>query len=144
MAAVVMAMLAAMISAARGAGLSEPALIAATFFGDAAASRPVASAVVGVLTHVLVGATLGAIFAAITRTIRSKAALLAAGLAYAAAVFLVMTFALLPVVNPAMAATVEPARFFVYHLAFGIVLPIALMMRMPRFQPEGDPHRPSA
>lgn len=126
-AAVVMIMIATIIAAVEGANPFAPViLIGATFVGEDALTQPMMSSIVGVVTHVAMGAALGYLFAAATRRIASTGLLVAAGLAYATMVFLIMTYLVLPFLNPLMAAQIEASWFFVYHLAFGLVLPASL------------------
>lgn len=126
-AAVVMIMIATIIAAVQGADPFAPViLIGATFVGEDALTQPMMSSLVGVVTHVAMGAALGYLFGALTRRIASTGLLVATGLAYATVVFLVMTYLVLPFLNPLMAAQIQPGWFFVYHLAFGLVLPASL------------------
>jgi hypothetical protein len=147
-AAAVMLLVATVVSATKGASGLEPVrLIGATFMGEEAMSRPVLSSVLGLVTHVIVGASFGVLFGYATQRIRSGPLLLTAGLAYAAAIFLVMTYAVLPWVNPLMAARMEPGWFFLYHLTFGLLLPATLLVAWQRpidqwFHDEGDMVRP--
>jgi hypothetical protein len=125
--AAVMAMLASVGTAANShEGFALIEMIAATFMSDAVAAHPGWSAVVGVGAHVLFGAGLGVIFAALTRSIDSLFGLVASGLLYGALIFLVMTYAVLPAMNPALAETLRSWWFVLYHLAFGLGLPLSL------------------
>jgi len=76
-----------------------------------------------------IGAAYGVLFVALTRNIESMAAKIAAGLAYGAAVYLFMTFLVMPWANPVMYATIDKGLFFLIHLAYGATLPVALPMR---------------
>lgn len=128
-AAMVMLIFWTVVSATTGASGLEPLhLIGATFFGEEALARPLASSAIGLLTHIVVGAGFGWLFGVASRRIQSTPLLLAAGLAYAAAIFLVMTFLVLPWVNPLMASRVDAGWFFVYHLAFGLLLPLTMVV----------------
>ena len=144
----VMLMVFTIVSATQGASGLEPVrLIGATFMGEEALTRPILSSVLGLMTHVIVGASFGGLFGYATQNVRSGPLLVALGLAYAAAIFLVMTYAVLPWLNPLMAARTEPGWFFLYHLTFGLLLPATLLVAWRRpaeqwFHDEGDMVRP--
>lgn len=123
-AALVMATLATMIGAARGSDLAAPArLVAATFVGEEA--DPAAATFLGVGTHIVVGALVGALFGALTRSIASTGLLLAAGTAYGLLVF-VLSYLVVPWIDPPLLANIEVGWFFAYHLAFGLTLGLTL------------------
>lgn len=128
LAAVVMAMFATVVSAAQGAGAFAPVqLIGGTFVSDIAA-RPVLATVLGVASHMVVGAAAGALFAIATVRLRSTPLVIAAALGYSAVIFVAALYAVLPLLNPAMASTLDPGWFFAYHLAFGAVLAASLQL----------------
>jgi hypothetical protein len=128
-AASAMLLFATIVSAMEGTGVLGPVMvIGATFLGESAMAQPIASSMLGLVTHVLMGAAFGMPFALVTRRIASSPLLLGAGVAYGAGIFLVMTYLVLPLVNPIMAATIEPGWWFLYHLAFGLLLPATLLV----------------
>jgi hypothetical protein len=88
-----------------------------------------AATIAGLLSHLAVGAVLGIVFAALVRNVRTPPKLIAAGLAFGALVYVLMTYAALPWANPIMFASVDRGWFFIVHLAFGLTLPLALPVR---------------
>ncbi|HEY8428932.1 MAG TPA: DUF6789 family protein [Sandaracinaceae bacterium] len=128
--AVVMGAVAMIVSAVNGTGFFTPVqLIGATYLGVDWANVAVWSTILGLVTHLAIGAAYGVLFVALTRNIESMAAKIAAGLAYGAAVYLFMTFLVMPWANPVMYATIDKGLFFLIHLAYGATLPVALPMR---------------
>ena len=128
--AVVMALVAMIVSAANGAGFFTPVeLIGATYLGVDWSNVAVWSAILGLVTHLVIGAAFGVLFVALTRNVANTGAKVAAGLAYGAAVYLFMTFLVMPWANPVMYATIDKGLFFLIHLAYGATLPVALPMR---------------
>lgn len=139
--AIFMGLIAMIVSAAMGAGFFMPVmLIGATYLGDGFNDLPVWSAILGLVTHLVAGGAFGALFIALARNIRATSAKLAAGVAYGAAVYLFMTFLVMPWANPVMYASIDKGFFFLLHLVYGAVLPLALM-RAPRAF--GDRARPA-
>lgn len=131
-AALVMAMLATAVSAAQGGALFAPVrLIGATFLANPM-DQPILSTVVGVAIHLIMGAGLGVLFGAATSRLRSRPLLVAAAVAYASAVFVLMTYVVLPMVNPLMSANTNPGWFFVYHVAFGLTLAFGILVARAR------------
>lgn len=129
-AAIVMGLFAMIVAAVRGAGFWAPMqLIGALYMGADIAQYEFWSAVLGIGTHLVVGAVFGVVFAALMRRVTSPGVQIAAGLAYGAIVFLVMTYLVLPWANPVMFSAIDAGWFFLYHLAFGLTLPLALPMR---------------
>ena len=129
-AALVMGLLWMILSAAQGQGFFTPLkLIGAFWFAGAAMEYDLAATVAGLLSHLAVGAVLGVVFAALVRNVRSPSKLIAAGLGYGAAVYVLMTYAALPWANPIMFAAIDRGWFFVIHLAFGLTLPLTLPVR---------------
>lgn len=128
--AVVMGLISMIVAAAYDAGFFSPVqLIGATYLGVDWAQAPVWAGVLGLVTHLVIGAAFGVLFVALTRNITNLGAKIAAGLAYGAAVYLFMTFLVMPWANPVMYASLNKGLFFLYHLAFGLTLPLALPMR---------------
>lgn len=128
--AVVLALIAMIVAAATGQGFFTPVqLIGATYLGADWANAPVWSGVLGLVTHLVIGAAFGVLFVALTRNITNMGAKVAAGLAFGAAVYLFMTFLVMPWANPVMYGSIDRGLFFLYHLAYGLTLPLALPMR---------------
>ena len=132
-AGVVMAGWAMLFSAYTAAGFwLPPQLIAATVFGPVAMVRGMEAVLIGVLLHVVVSAGFGILFALMTgwRPL-GGGELIVAGLAYGAAIWAVMTFGILPLVNPTMSARValEPANWLFQHLLFGALLALLAPLR---------------
>ena len=129
-AALVMGLFWMILSAAQGQGFSTPLqLIGAFWFAAAAMEYELAATLAGLLSHLAVGAVLGIVFAALVRNVRSPSKLIAAGVGYGAAVYALMTYAVLPWANPIMFAAIDRGWFFLVHLAFGLTLPLALPVR---------------
>jgi uncharacterized membrane protein len=129
-AALVMALFWMLVSAAQGAGLFTPLkLIGATFYAGAAMTYDTAAVLFGLMAQLAFGLAFGVIFAALTRRVRAAQTLVAAGLAYGAAIMLLMTYTVLPWASPILFATIDTAWFFVFHLVFGLTLPVALELR---------------
>lgn len=126
-AAAVMALLAMIVSAGQGTGFWAPMeLIGGTFMGPETMAHPFWSAVLGIWTHLMVGAALGVVFAALARRISYGGARIAAGVTYGALVFLGMTYLVLPWADAFMFVRIDTGLFFIYHLVFGLTLPLAL------------------
>lgn len=125
--ALIMGLVWMIISAATGQGFFTPVmLIGATYFGVGFGGLPVWATLLGLLTHLVVGAAFGILFVAVARNITSPGIKLAAGLAYGAAVYLFMTFLVLPWANPIMYDAADKGLFFLLHLLYGAGLPLAL------------------
>jgi hypothetical protein len=139
--ALLMGLIAMVVSAISGAGFFMPLmLIGATYLGEGFNDLPVWSAVLGLITHLVVGGAFGALFVALARNIIATSAKLAAGVAYGAAVYLFMTFLVMPWADPVMYASIDKGLFFLLHLVYGAVLPLALMHAPRAF---GDRRRPA-
>ncbi len=129
-AAVVMGLIASIVATVNGLGFWTPMmLIGATFLGADWLSVPVWAALLGVGTHLFIGAAFGVLFTALTRNLRTTGAMLAAGLTYGAAIYLFMTFLVMPWADPVMYLGINEGLFFLYHLAYGATLPLALPVR---------------
>ena len=128
--ALVMGLFGMIVFAIRGQGFfTLPQVIGAVFMGDEALIYEVWATLLGFGVHLVTGAVFGVLFALLARPIHNQSMRMAAGLAYGAVIFLVMTYGVLPWANPIMAAAIEPGWFFLYHLAFGLVLPLMLPRR---------------
>jgi hypothetical protein len=109
-----------------GAGFFLPArAIAGTYYGaEALAAGGGWAITLGVLTHVVVSAFWGLLFAWVGGARMSTGAACFAGLLYGIAIWALMSYAVLPAINPAMLGRVsdEPGWWFGYHLIFGGML----------------------
>jgi hypothetical protein len=126
-----MAMIMMMATAAGGMGLFAPLrLIAATFYGkDAMAGG--APLIVGLIVHMMNSMVFGVIFAWIAGRRRAAFPALMAGVAFGVAIWAVMTFGGLPMLNPMMRERVVmmPVAWFIAHLAFGMGVSSASALR---------------
>lgn len=135
-AAIVMGLVWMIVAAARGTGFWTPMMwIGATYLGVDWTDVPAWAAVLGVGTHLVLGAAFGLLFAALARNVRAAGARAAAGLVYGAAVYLFMTYLVLPWADPVMYVVIDKGLFFLYHLAFGFVLAFAMPVRRVTFVP---------
>ncbi len=142
-AALAMGLFAMIVFAARGQGFFTPLeLMGATLMREEALEWTFWAVLLGLGIHLVLGAIFGVIFAAFARGMRTMAMRVAAGLAYGAIIFLVMTYLVLPWANPWLMAAIEPGWFFLYHLAFGLVLPLALPSRAPAVYGRREPVPP--
>jgi hypothetical protein len=129
LAAIIMGLVLVILSSLRGMGFWTPVeLIGATYVGRNWIAMPVVSTLAGLGTHLVLGAFFGVLFRAMTRNVLNNGIRIAAGMAYGAVLFLVMTFLVLPWANPVMYATMNRGLFFLAHLVFGLALPLALPM----------------
>lgn len=129
-AAIVMGLFAMIVAAGRGVGFWTPMeLIGATYFRADWMVYPFWSALLGIGTHLVVGAAWGALYAAITRKVGSVGVAALIGLAYGTGVFLFMTYLIMPWADPYMFNMIDKGLFFLYHLAYGLTLALALPMR---------------
>lgn len=119
-----MAMIMMMATAAGGMGFLAPLrLIAATFYGkDAMAGG--GPLLVGLMVHMMNSMVFGVIFAWLAGRERAPLPALMAGVAFGVAIWAVMTFGGLPMLNPMMRERVAmmPLAWFVAHVAFGMGL----------------------
>lgn len=128
--AVVMGLIAMIVAAAYGTGFWTPMqLIGATYLGVDWGDAPLWAAGLGIATHLVIGAAFGVLFVALTRNVHNMGAKIAAGLAYGAAVYLFMTYLVMPWADPVMYVAINKGLFFLYHLAYGLTLPLALPTR---------------
>ena len=125
-AGIVMAIWAMATSAITGAGFwIVPQLIAGMFYGPLTLVRGATTVVIGTLVHVVVSAGLGALFALMVGwRPGADGRMLAWGFVYGLAIWLVMSFGVLPLVNPTMSARVAltPVNWIFQHFLFGLVL----------------------
>ena len=112
------------IEGAGGNGFWSPAKYIAAVFTRGADTDPTFAAVpvvVGLMGHMMNAVVFGALFSAATRRLRDPFTLMAAGMLYAAAIFGVMWYAVLPAIDPAM-KLVNAGGFFASHLMYGAML----------------------
>jgi hypothetical protein len=119
---ILMAMIMMMATAAGGIGLFAPLrLIAATFYGKDAmvGGGPL---LVGLMGHMMNSMVFGVIFAWIARRRLAAFPALMAGVAFGVAIWAIMTFGGLPMLNPMMRERVAmmPVAWFIAHVAFGM------------------------
>lgn len=124
LAGIAMAMVAMIYSAMQGSGLFAPTKqIAAVFFGPDALVGGAGTIMVGMALHMMVSIMWGIIFGLIAGRFGAGSQFWF-GMMYGAAVWLLMTFAVLPWLNPTMRDGVKhmPGAWFVAHLVFGGML----------------------
>ena len=126
LAGIAMAIAAMLYAAANGSGLWLPVRsIAATWYGTNALSGGVEVLIVGMLTHLGTSAFCGVVFGALPLSRRRATAALLGGLLWGMVIWAIMSFAVMPWVNPTMyAGTVgrEPGWWFALHLIYGATL----------------------
>lgn len=121
------AVLAALKAALDGDGFAYPArLVAAMWYGTPALISSMGADAVGLGTHMAFSAALGAAFCSLGGR-RGRRRWLA-GLAFGAAIWGLMAFALLPLLNPTMGGRIalRPGTWLSLHLIFGLCLARAL------------------
>ena len=117
-----MAMIMMIATAAGGMGLLAPLrLIAATFYGKEAMAGG-GALTVGLMVHMMNSMVFGVLFAWIAGRRLAAPQAVMAGVAFGLAIWAVMTFAGLPMLNPMMRerVAVMPVAWFIAHLAFGM------------------------
>jgi hypothetical protein len=123
LAGIVMAMAAMFYAAANGSRFWLPVRsIAATWYGANALAGGAGILIVGLVTHLGTSAFGGVVFAALPSSRKSATAALLSGLVWGVVVWAIMSFAVMPWLNPTMyAGTVgrEPGWWFVFHLIYG-------------------------
>lgn len=96
-------------------------LIAATWYGPEAVQGGAWVGITGAITHLVVASIWGVVFASLTPRIQSAGKAFGWGLLYGIAVWAVMSFIFLPLVNPTMSqATANMSGWwFFFHLVYG-------------------------
>lgn len=136
LAGIVMAMAAMVYAAANGSGFWLPVrTIAATWYGANALVGGAAVLIVGMVTHLGNSAFWGAIFAALPPRRKSVPAALVGGLVWGVVVWALMSFAVMPRLNPTMYArtvAMEGGWWYILHLIYGgmLVVTPGLMRRV--------------
>jgi hypothetical protein len=122
----VMAMAAMFYAAANGSGFFSPVRsIAATWYGPNALVGGAGVLIAGLVTHLGTSAFGGVVFAALPSSRKSAITALLSGLVWGVVVWAILSFAVMPWLNPTMyAGTVgrEPGWWFVFHLFYGGML----------------------
>lgn len=122
-------MLVAMIrSAWTGLGVwLPPKLIAGVYLGVEALLGNEGVVVIGLLTHLLVAAAFGALFAVLLGARRYLPTALFFGVVYGIGVWAFMLYVVLPLANPTMAAraAMNFTWFFLYHVVYGLLVGFA-------------------
>lgn len=110
-----------------GRGFWRPMqLIGAFFLGDEWTTQTVLAAILGVAVHLAIGAAWGVLFAAFVRRVPDLSMLAMFGILFGAAVFAIMTFAVLPWASPLFTQGIHLGRYFIAHLVFGLLLGVTL------------------
>lgn len=108
-----------------GMGLWLPVkLIAATVLGENALTSSASAILLGMAIHIMMSAILGVIFAFLTVKIKKMQVIMLWGVAFGIAVWAVMTYLVLPIVDPVMKIhlTQIPTSWFINHVFFGMTL----------------------
>ena len=122
-AAVVMALFAMVVAALHGPGFFAPMkLVSGVVFGQQALTMGAPAVAIGIVIHLAVGSVFGVLFANTVPHASSFLSRAGIGLIYGAAVFLVMTFLVLPWADSVMAEHISRGWFFFYHMVFGFIL----------------------
>lgn len=131
-AGLVMALAGMFVSAATGAGFWTPMrLLAASLMGVDALIGGFGAILLGLVLHFAVAAFWGVVFTALVDRDLTADRALVAGLVFGVAVWAVMTYAGLPLLDRTMLPRVKlaPATWFVMHLVYGVCL-----WRAPEFK----------
>ncbi|HLV21557.1 MAG TPA: hypothetical protein VKZ49_11770 [Polyangiaceae bacterium] len=128
--AMIMLLFGMIVWAARGLGFwGLPKAISAVFLGTGGLSAGLGAVILGLAIHSVLGALFGILFAALLPKGVSAGAELAAALLFGVAVFVIMTYFVLPWANPILYSLISQAWFFAYHLVFGLGLALVLPIR---------------
>lgn len=136
---IVMAALTMMYTAGIGVGFWTPLrLMAATTSGVDALIAGGGTLIWGLMIHMMASIIFGVIFAALLPRRAGAAAGLGLGALYGIAVWAIMTFIGLPIVNSTMQARVAlmPGWWFFAHLVFGAVTGISAAVMLQRSSAE--------
>lgn len=128
----VMILILMITTAARGLGFWTPLQsLAATFLGVEALVGGTWTMLLGLAFHLAVASVLAFVYAALVGRTASFGGALLTGAAYGLAIYAFMSFFLLPMVNPVMAARVAllPVVWFFAHMAFGATLALAPLLK---------------
>lgn len=131
---IVMAMFAMGVAAMKHLGYLMPLkLIAATLFGTEALRGGAGVLLVGLMIHMVASVAWGIIFAAVFRKELSPSNGIPIGAGFGIFVWAVMTFVVLPLVNPIMRESVSmmPGGWFIGHVLFGMGVGLAPLLSEP-------------
>lgn len=131
----VMSLILMITTAATGAGFWYfPKMVMGVFMGVDALIGGADIILLGLVTHFLVAAGWGIVFSLLTRRLTELGPILTAGLIFGLAVWLIMTYAVLPWANPVMAARVAvvPLTWMIVHLGFGAGLVMEVLFKESR------------
>ncbi len=135
--AVVMAAFAMGVSFAAGRGLWFPVkLVAAFVMGTEAIFGGISTLVLGAVTHLLIGALFGIVYAYLVPRGAKRSTALLLGVAYGALLYFGMTYAVLPRVNTLMYAGIERDWYLAAHLLYGLTVAFALPLHARARAPE--------
>jgi hypothetical protein len=126
-AGIVMAIFAMAYAGMTGMGFWTPLrLIAGALFGADALTGGGGVLLAGAIIHMMASAAFGIIFAALVPRTTGGGGALALGIIYAIAVWVVMTYLVVPIVNPTMSVRIPvmAGAFWFEHVIFGAVLGI--------------------
>jgi hypothetical protein len=124
LAGIAMALIAMVTASMMGAGFLAPMkLIAATFYGAPALEGGARVIMAGLGMHVVTSAIFGITFAFITRlALFTPGGLLAGSTAFGVAIWALMTYFVLPAIDPVMRNHLAAAPWFIEHVVFGMAL----------------------
>lgn len=133
---VIMAMFVMIVAAVKGMGFLMPLkLIGATLFGKDAMADGVGVLLVGLMIHMIASIGWGILFTAVFQRALSVANGIPIGAIFGIIVWAIMTFVVLPLVNPIMRQSVSmmPGAWFIEHLLFGMGAGLAPLLnrRLP-------------
>lgn len=118
---------------ATGFGVFTPLkLLGATFFRHDALTHPGLAVVFwGLVLHLAVSAAIGTLYAALVKPGMDPMPAVAGGIVFALGVWLVMTFLVLPLVDPPMRAAAPDMAmgWFGAHVVYGAVVGVAQQLR---------------
>jgi len=132
--AVIMGLLAMIVSAAMSMGFFTPMkLIAGTFLGsrvlEVAGSAAAGTVILGIGIHLVLGAFFGVLYAWWLPRKVSGGTEFWMSLLYGAGLFVVMAWLVMPWADPVMFAHVNKGWLFLYNLVYGVSLALVLPIR---------------
>lgn len=121
-------------------------LIGGTFYGSDALGPGYGAAFWGLVLHLAVSGAFGVLFSAVISPRADPMVAVAAAVAYGLVVWLVMTFGVMPVVDPLMRPRVSTlsTAWFGAHLVYGAILGLAPQLRRTTAPAPRDPRRGAA
>lgn len=142
---ILMAIFAMLYATATGMGFFGPLrMIAATLYGEGAMTAGADALLVGLIIHVVVSAFWGAIFGLLARRVTTAGAATGLGVLFAIGVLVLMTFIVVPIVNPVMHTEIPkmPVAWFIEHALFGVGLGLLPAFRRRIGHPPAPQLRP--